>query len=114
MTKTNKLWLRATAVLTLALCLFLGVRAFEKEVELKSTLDPIPVTVYFTESSDNPTLLQDEDNWSDTPHGNCGIGSYLCEVTYDENRYPTLRDFLDANTTQAMIQANSLSFSFKK
>ncbi|MDR2282775.1 MAG: hypothetical protein LBE37_06170 [Sphingobacterium sp.] len=114
MKKTNNLWLRALGALALTLCLFLGVNGFTKKAEVKPMLDPIPVTVYFTQSSDNPTVLQDEDNWSETPHGDCGIGSYLCEVTYDENRYVSLRDFLDANTTQAMIQANSLSYSFKK
>lgn len=106
-------WLRAITGVSLVLGLILGVHAFEKKVEVKPFLDPDPVTVHFELSTDNEEEIADESNWDGPANPNCGNGQYLCAVTYDRSQYPTLRDFLDANPSQSLIEFNALSVSHK-
>ena len=113
MRTTKQIWLRATAVFTLALCLSLGLNAFAQKAEVKPSADPDPVTVYFKLKSNLQADLEMADNWSDSPVQECDGPTYLCEITYDASLYPTLQDFLDANPTRQDIIDHALAYSFK-
>lgn len=102
-------WLKAIAALTVVLGLALSVNAFEKKTEIKPNQTPIPTSVYFKLKSTQQSDIEQAGNWSDTPNGDCLGATYLCEVTYDAAVYPTLQDFLNANPTQSMIEANALN-----
>lgn len=107
-------WLKAITALTLVLCLALGVRAFEKEI-VQEPAKVVLKTVYFIPSTDADAAIQNEENWTEEPEEapSCNGANFLCRVQYDETMYPTLAHFLQANQSQAAIELNASSVSYK-
>ncbi len=112
MKKTNKLWLRALGALALTLCLFLGVRAFEKEM----VQEPTKVSTVFHYDSEDVSAgaFANINNWKEGPAPNtrpCGDGENKpCEkVALDKNDLATM---LSGKSNEDIL--GDASFSFRQ
>lgn len=112
MKKTNKLWLRALGALALTLCLFLGVRAFEKEVVQETTKTS---TVFHYDSEDvSAGAFADINNWKEGPTPSTkpcgGLKNKPCEkVALDEE---DLADMLSGKSNEDIL--GDASFTFRQ
>ena len=88
--------------------------AFKADNSAVASRKLAPVTVYFTPSSNDPELIQEESNWKQTPPTSpCSGSDYICRVIYDSATYPTLADFLANSPTQADVEDNAISVVHK-
>lgn len=100
-------------VAVFSLVAFFGFNSFTS-IQSATKADPSE-RYYFLPYSDNAGLIENPESWSDENENeeSCAGTAYLCSITYDNNLYDSIEEFLEINSTKTAIENNAVTVDYK-